>query len=70
MARLDSHPGEVIDRGRRLSFQLDGKTFQAYPGDNHRRCPVSFGCACFFPAVSSITDPEDCSVLPETALTV
>ena len=33
MTRLDSQPSEIIDRTRRLSFQCDGKTYTAYPGD-------------------------------------
>ena len=33
MDRLDSHPVEAIDRGGSLSFQFDGKTTQAHPGD-------------------------------------
>ncbi len=47
MARLDSHPGEVIDRGRRLSFQLDGKTFQAYPGDTIAAALLASGVHVF-----------------------
>ena len=33
MARLNPQPTEVIDRTRSLSFQFDGKTFHAFPGD-------------------------------------
>ena len=33
MMRLDRQPAEVIDRSRRCSFQFEGKTIDAYPGD-------------------------------------
>ena len=33
MKRLDPHPVEAIDRSTSVSFQFDGKTVQAYPGD-------------------------------------
>ena len=33
MNRLDPQPGEVIDRGRLVSFRFEGRTVPAHPGD-------------------------------------
>ena len=47
MDRLDSHPVEVIDRSGRVSFQFDGRTVQAHPGDTVGSALLASGLRIF-----------------------
>ena len=47
MDRLDSHPVEVVDRSERVSFQFEGRTVQAYPGDTVGSALLASGVRIF-----------------------
>ena len=45
--RLDPQPAEIIDRSRRFSFQFEGKTVDAYPGDTIGSALLASGVEIF-----------------------
>ncbi|MCY3776088.1 MAG: 2Fe-2S iron-sulfur cluster-binding protein [Candidatus Aminicenantes bacterium] len=47
MRRLDPKPGELLDRGRRISFRFDGKTCEAHPGDTVASALLASGVSIF-----------------------
>ena len=47
MDRLDAHPIEVIDRRERVSFQFEGRTVQAHPGDTVGSALLASGVRIF-----------------------